>query len=173
MFCLYASCVFFVCLCLYPLVLPSYERTVFESTNVVLSGLSPPTRIGTVEDGRWVVTVDAGGRPWSFTLGTARLRLLVFLNMVILPPLLLATPTSLRRRIVLALWGLVLLFLLHIASLTGCVFAMAHVCQGGANRLCRILPSILTPGGQGFAVALWGALTWRDWFPKLSDNVPE
>jgi hypothetical protein len=163
---------FVVLVVLYPWMLRSYERMVLGTANAVLAFLAPEAQIRIASDARWMVDVLSANPHWGFTLGTARLGLLIYINLILLPALLVATPIRFRERLGLLARGVPILFGVHVASLIVCVHGMSCVCHDPASGTCQNLPGILTPGGQGMAVIVWGFLTWRYWFPKQISPSP-
>jgi hypothetical protein len=154
---------FLLLLWLYPKILPLYNQFALGLANTVLSGLTPPMRVEAAPDKSWRVHL-LSGRP-LFTLEADYLNL-IYLNLVLLPALLLATPVCFLQRLKLLSLGLLLLLGVHAASAIAIVHS--EVCQhyDPSNLGCNWLEEVFATGGQLFSVVLWGLLTWRYWFPK-------
>lgn len=162
-------------LCVYPRILEPYQAAVFDVGNLFLRGLYPRLSIHAEPDGLWRVNVDES-RPqptWFFTMGGRQFSQLVFLNAVLLPALLLATPAKLGVRVSLLGWGLIILFIVHVASVTACIYALARLCKEGSSLFCVNLSGILSPGGELSALAIWTFLTWHHWFPSRTSPHPD
>jgi hypothetical protein len=149
----------------YAWIRPPYEKLVVASSNALLGTLTPSTRIDLQADGRWRVHLDRPELTASFGIGSEDHGLILFLNLILLPPLLLATPVPLAERLRLAGVGIVLLYLMHLLTVCGCVYVMGVLNDPG-NFLFRTLPKALRLGAQGITVALWGLLAWRYWLPR-------
>lgn len=157
-----------ILLVLYPRLLGGYQDVVLGASNTLLRGLPGAVKVGSDNDLQWTVTVQGTtARPgFGFKLGTGRLTWLVFLNLVTLPVLLVATPASPSVRLRLLVIGFAMLFIVHVVMVSACVLSMSWLCLGAPGELCRKMPGVLSPGGQGAAAALWALLAWRHWFPS-------
>lgn len=155
-----------VSLFVYPRVLPAYQGVVLGSANHLLAMLSPVAVIRTEPDGCWAINASHPeiGQTWSIQMDSPKLNLLVFLSLAVLPALLAATPVRTVKRLRLVGYGLVLLFILHVLSVSGSAYAMGCFCSDPNRPLCRNMLGVLTSGGLGFAVAIWGTLAWDSWF---------
>ena len=149
---------------LYSRVLPVYEKLVISVANFLLANLSPLARIVLEPSGQWHADLEHGARKWSVGIGSSEHAGLLFLNLIILPALLLATPVRTRERIRLLGKGLTLLVGIHVLSVSACVYGLGLLEHPG-GFLGSSLPSALRLGAQGVSIALWGLLTWRYWFP--------
>jgi len=154
---------FAVFLLLYPVLLPVYNGLALSLANIVLAHASPPMYIQTTADHSWVVYRLSEKRP-LFTLEGNYLSL-IYLNLALLPALILATPLLLQQRLKLLGWGMALLLGAHALSAIALTHAEICVHFDPDNVGCNVVEGIFGTGGQLFAVALWGLLTWRYWFP--------
>lgn len=154
--------------CLYPLILPAYQRGVFAAVNTLLSSLNPVSEIRAVPAGQWQVLVHRAeaARVATYTLKSDNLALLSFFQLAMLSALLLATPVRVRERLRLWVSGIGLMFGLHVLCVAGCVYGMALV-DNPKGLIFKSLPIILGPFASGLAVAAWGLLTWKYWLTPL------
>lgn len=160
---------FAVFLGFYPVLLPLYNQLAPNLANLLLASLKPPMRVAATSDNSWIVYFLAG-HP-IFTLEADYLSL-IYLNLALLPALLMATPAPWRRRWKLLGWGLLLLVGVHTLSVVALVQAEMCVHRDPENLACSVVEGVFGTGGQLFAVALWLLLTWRDWFPRQADQSP-
>ena len=156
-------------LLIYSWILPPYESGVVACANSALGYLSPLASIRVMSVGRWRVHMETPELAADFTVGGDHHATLLFLNLIILPALLFATPARLMARLRLVAMGVALLFVLHVLTVAGCVYGMS-VINEPKSLVFRSLPRILRLSGQGLAIALWGALTWRYWFGRGGAN---
>jgi len=154
---------FAVFLWLYPKVVPGYQWVVVKFANTVLDSLNPSMSIHINEQGGWDFTL-AGPAGRGFDAGIGNLTL-AYLNLALLPALLLATPVKWRQRLRMLGWGGLLLFVLH--GLAAVVIVRVTLClhYDRENVFCKSLLVLFATGGQVFGVALWALLTWRYWLP--------
>lgn len=156
---------FLLFLWLYSLILPFYNHLVLGLANSVLGSLTPPMRVEASSDNSWQVYLLPIDRQ-IFRQRAASLNLM-YLNLALLPALLLATPTTVLRRFQLVGLGLSLLIVVHVISVI--VLVRATVCTAfydPRDLNCIALIWVFGAGGQLFGVALWALLSWRLWFPK-------
>ena len=156
---------FAVLLFLYSWILPPYESAVVGCANAILSRLSPVTALHVEAGGRWRVHLERPDLEANFGIGSEHHATLLFLNLIVLPALLAATPVGARTRLRLVVTGIAILFALHVVFVAGCVYGMG-VLNDPKSLVFRSLPRILRLSGQGLTVGLWGALTWRFWFGR-------
>ncbi len=162
--------VFFVgFLLLYPVLLPIYNGLALSLANVVLAHSSLPLYIQVTADHSWVVYRLPEKRP-LFTLEGAYLSL-IYLNLALLPALVLATPGPFQQRLKLLGWGMALLLGVH--ALSAIALTRAEICvhYDPDNIGCNVVEGIFGTGGQLFAVAIWVTLTWRYWLELLSQDI--
>jgi hypothetical protein len=161
-----------LCLWLYAGVAAHYRAGVLRAVNLVLERREPPVRIAEGDDGVWRTST----RPWGelpvelplYQVEPGSLHLL-FVNLALLPALLLATPVSLGRRLRLLALGLGLAYVCHVATVLG----LASVPEGGDSRLGRaLLRRLLETGGQSAGFLQWGILTWRIWLDRMQGGGP-
>ena len=156
-----------LCLWLYAEAAPLYRSGVLRVVNLFLEQREPPARIAEGEDGAWRATT----RPWDelpvelplFQVEPGSLHLL-FVNLALLPALLLATPVPVGRRLRLLVLGLGLAYVCHVATVLGLV----SVPEGGASGPWRaLLRRLLETGGASAGFLQWGVLTWRIWLDRM------
>jgi hypothetical protein len=157
---------------LYPAVMRVYPPVVHRAANLLTERLSPPSRIVFDSGGYWraySIRPDGTERrlhEWGPNLDT------LYVSLVLLPALLLATPTGLVGRLRLLGIGLVLLFVVHLLSVIGLM--RGYVCSDRtqAGFVCMWLLRIVYTSGQVAAFVLWILLTWRHWFPGRERPAP-
>jgi len=163
---------FAVCVVVYLLVVSQYQRTVFATANVVMAQMDPPTMLHADfrHDWRSYRYPPEGGRvkvrPWSKSLTH-----LVFLNLAVLPALLLATPIPWADRLRLVLIGFALMFLGHV--LVSVLLVRASYClqQAPGTFLCLFALRVSYTSGQVFAAVIWALLTWKYWFHSPQEDT--
>jgi hypothetical protein len=160
---------FLVFLLLYQWIMPIYQEGVLAVVNPYLGSLSPALRLDADSRGDLsAYTPLPGGkrkdffyekyRPWP-----------IYLNLVLLPALVLATPVRLEKRIRLLAIGMVLLFFWNALSMI-CLFR-TQLClmQNPESFVCSWLKGLAMTSGQIGSVLGWAALTWGYWFPRRGD----
>lgn len=152
--------------CVYSWIRPVYQAMVLGAANALLSRLAPLTEVRILQDGVWRVQLTRPDLEASFHIGGNEHSLVLFLSLLILPPLLLATPVRVGERLRLLTLGVVLLFVAHVVSVSACVYGMGLV-NDPNSFVFRSLPKVLRLSSQGIAVSLWGLLTWRYWLPRV------
>lgn len=157
-----------ICLWLYAEVAPLYRGGVLRVVNHFTEQREPPVHIKEDADGVWHTTT----RPWGgllpvdlplFQVEPGTLHLL-FLNLALVPALLLATPVSLGRRLSLLALGLPLVYVCHVATVLGLVWLPECA---ASNAACALLDRLLRTGGQSAGFLQWGILTWKIWMDRL------
>lgn len=145
-----------------------YQAWVVGAANGVLEHLAPLLQIEVDADGGWrIFRQHAHGlRTFHYGMRAEALQLL-FVNLALLPPLLLATPGGLATRTRRLAVGLVLLFGLHVLAVTGLAHTWRCAAVGPAYGACALTRAGLKVSGQLFAVVLWVLLTWDAWLPAL------
>lgn len=151
-------------LLIYPVLLPIYNNTALALANALLVALPSPMSIQAAADNGWQV-YRLPNKRLLFTLEAEYLNL-IYLNLALLPALLLATPLPYRRRLQLLGWGMLALVGMHALSAIAIVQAEVCVHYDPDNLGCTIVEGIFGMGGQLFAVTLWGLLTWHYWMPR-------
>lgn len=151
---------------LYPRALPLYERAVLALANPVLERLAPAVR----------VERDAGGGlvPWVTTLQGERRALTdgtyqpyaVFLSLVLLPPLLVATPGRAAERARRLVLGLALLYVVHVLSVIGLFRTALCLIRDPGSFGCQWLQGLVLTSGQLGAALIWALLTWGVWLRR-------
>ncbi len=161
---------FLALLWLYPKVLPFWEPMPIGLANNLMRGQSPPTVIEAVPTGGWQSYILRGGAREEFYSWQEFVKHLVYLNLALLPALLLATPVGWRKRLMLLGIGLAALVVVHALSLVTLV--RGYIClQSDADSFwCNFLLRGAYASGQITAALLWAALTWKHWLP--ASKVP-
>jgi len=157
---------FTLLLWLYWLVLPQYEPAVLRVANLVGGLLSPATRVEAVAGDEWnciVAEPDGGERVLKRWYGF--LRHLLFLDLALVPALLLPTPAPLRVRLRITGLGIVLVFVGHVAAVLGLMRGMWCLVESPNSFVCNWILRIAYTSGQLFGAVIWGLLAWRHWFP--------
>ena len=164
---------FLVLLWLYPKALPVYQRTTTGAANPVLRAMGPPYEIALDAEGNWIASrvMDDGTREPHYRAAASD-RHLLYLNLALLPALLLATPIDLVSRLRLLGWGVVLLFAFHVAMEISLLRVARCLDLDPGNRLCAWVWANLRIAGQSFAVLQWSLLTWRHWLPPSTARMP-
>jgi hypothetical protein len=98
---------------------------------------------------------------------------LVFLSMVTLPALLLATPAPWRRRLRLLAWGVPLIFLGHVIALVLTTRGVHCLQEQPGTFVCLWALRISYASGQMFAATFWVLLTWRYWSEESGPSDAE
>jgi hypothetical protein len=156
-------------LLIYPALLPAYNSIALALANAVLSQLPLPMYVRAAPDNSWQI-YRLPSQKLYFTLEADYLNL-VYLNLALLPALLLATPIPYRQRLKLWGWGMLILVGVHALSVVAIVRSEVCVHYDPDNLGCNVVEGLFGIGGQLFAVAIWGLLTWRYWFPQRSSYV--
>jgi hypothetical protein len=157
---------FAVCLWLYVLLLPRYERLVVGAASTLTERLSRPTELAIEPGGLWqsyVFTPEGGRRPlqrWDRTVAYV-----ITLSLAVFPAMLLATPAPLSTRLRLFVAGLILLFVVHVLSIVGLMRGTFCLEQRPGNFLCLSMLRLVYTSGQLLGAAVWAGLSWRYWFP--------
>jgi hypothetical protein len=155
---------------LYPVVRPAYAGLARSATNLLLAFVGQPLQIDADADGNWRVwRLEGGSSSEVFGIPPESLTH-IYLGLVLLPALLIATPVTWPVRLRLLARGLLLLLAVQVLSHATFVCAWAH--YKGTNPSSVVSGWIMlvhSTGGQIFPAALWGFLTWRHWFPADQD----
>lgn len=160
---------FMAFLAVYVALVSRYDPLVLGAANVVTKRLSPAMQVEPLRRGGWamfVFTPEEGRRHvrnWSAS--TAHL---IYLSLVALPPLLLATPAPVRVRLRLVGIALPLAYAGHVLSVIVLMWGTECLRQvpGTFSCLCALRAAYLS--GQLVAATLWVLLTWRYWFSGSS-----
>lgn len=161
--------VFVVCVLLFTQVMPLYRSAVIGVANVVTGVLTPPTKVEVTPQGKLhAFSLQADGSRTTVGVWETFVNYLLFLNLALLPALLVATPAPWRDRLRLLLVGLAILFVAHVLCLIGLVReTQSLAAQPGVFHRLWLL-RVIYLSGQIFAAVIWALLTWRYWFPKTS-----
>lgn len=162
---------FLILLLLYLEVLPWY-RTVPEGlANSLLGQTSPPSRIEPLPGGGWQAFVEAGTKQQrAFVQWQPFVVHLLFLNLALVPALLLATPVPIPERLRLLAWAIPLLLAVQTLSLIALVRGQLCLVSSPGSFPCLWLLRSVYASGQLSAAALWALLTWRYWLPGIAGS---
>jgi|GEM_PF-2437072 len=169
-------CLFFlVCLLLYPKILPGYQEIVFYMVEPLLQYLTPNKYIHIVTDAKvgWRIDVFEPeiGKKWFFGIDNQQLSM-IYMNLVLVPAIFLATPVGIKKRLHLFCRGVSLLLIVHVLSVTAFVYVWSTFYPiPEKHQLCQHIIALFSPGGQVFAVVIWCSLTWKHWFPKSGISI--
>lgn len=152
-------------LVVYRVIVRPYNAVVVALANAVLSNLQPEIHITINAMGGWDFK-PAGPAGPTFNAAIGDLTF-AYLNIALLPALVLATPMKLIERARTLLWGLLVMFGLHVISPVVIVRAMLGLYYDPESVLCHWLLFVFATGGQVFGVVLWALLTWRFWLEHL------
>ena len=153
---------------LYVWIWPVYHPFVTDTSNLISKRMSPATYLETKTErgGGWrsfVFTPEEGLvylRSWNNT--TAHL---IYLSMVTLPALLLATPAPFLSRLRMLGIAIPLMFAGHIVSLIALTRTTYCLAEVPGTYSCLLILRMAYSSGQLLAGAFWVLLTWRYWFP--------
>lgn len=162
--------IFLVLLGIYLKALPWYRPIPEGVANSIMELQSPPTRIESSTQRGWRAYVRDPHDQRVLTEWEPFVVHLLFLNMVLLPALVLATPAPIRDRLRLAAWAIPLLVMVQALSLVGLVRGQLCLAGSPGSFLCLWLLRLVYASGQLSAAVLWSILTWRFW---LAENRPE
>jgi hypothetical protein len=147
-----------------------YPPTVHAAANLVTERLSPPSLMVLGPSGWSAYSIKPdGARRWLKSWEDLDW---IYINLVLLPALLLATPTTWPTRLRLLGMGIVLLFLVHVLSVIG--LSRGYVCSDRTRGgfVCMCVLRIAYTSGQYSTMVLWIPLTWRHWFRKPERPAP-
>jgi len=156
---------------LYPHVLPNYERIVLVFANPLLARSSPPVRIDVDARGSleaFATESPGEGRP-LFEKPYAPHT--IYLSLVFLPALILATPASIKRRIRNLLLALCVLFALHVLTMIALLRSLLCL-QESSDFACFWVHGVALTSGQVMGVAVWALISWTFWFPPQKGGLP-
>jgi hypothetical protein len=161
---------FLVFLGIYLWVFPVYNTAVTETANFVTKRMSPPTYLEMRRSwgGGWrgYAFTDEKGQIFirAWTNPTAHL---MYISMVILPALLLATPAPIKTRFKLLAIAIPLLFASHLLSVVLLMRTTFCLNQTPGTFSCLWALRFAYSSGQFFAGIFWVFMTWRYWFSGL------
>jgi hypothetical protein len=151
---------------LYPFVLRPYGRLLCALANPIAATLVPPLRFETADSGAWNIlrTDRQGPERGVVALPLESLRQ-IHLGIVLLPPLLLATPVPLRTRLRLLAVGLAVLIALQVAAHLTVGWAWAHYPEEARHGpVFQVVVLAHGTSGQVLPVIVWGLVAWAAWF---------
>ncbi len=148
---------------LYGKILPAYERLVLPAANLGLRLFSVPLEIRQApeSDALTAFVLSAGVPPRS--LVTHETPEAVFLSLILLPALLLATPVGVRSRLKLLLAGAGLLYVIHAGSLVMLFSQLWRHSEHNVDAISAWLYVVSLNSGQIGAVMVWAFLTGGYW----------
>ena len=152
---------------LYLATVSRYRAVPERTANLVLQQLTPSTRLERLPAGGWQlwVAADAGGETAVAHWAPFVVHLL-FLNLALVPALLLATPAPFRDSLRRLGWAIPLLWLVQTLSLIA--LARGQLCLSSApgSFLCLWLLRLVYASGQLSAAVIWALLSWRYWLRR-------
>jgi ABC-type maltose transport system permease subunit len=158
----------------YLTLLPVYKPIVLGVANAVTTRLSPPTRLESSPSGGWNMLVsEARSEERRVTTWAEFVAHLIFIGLLFLPPLLLATPTTVPDRLRLLGIGMVLLFIVQVLAMICLTRGMYCLTQKPGSFLCLWLLRLVYASGQISGAVVWASLTWRYWVPESWLNAGE
>lgn len=158
--------VFALAIWLYPHLLPPWERAVLLLSNPVLESFTPSLTVRVVDAGAlFAYIIEPDGTQKAFFTRPYQ-PYVIFISLVLLPSLLLATPVSPRDRLRLLLYGMLLLYAIHVITIIALFRVYLCLMQSPGATMCTWIKGLLLTSGQITPVAAWGLLTWKHWFPK-------
>lgn len=161
---------FLILVWIYPKILPVYQHAVLLASNGCLALVTPRSHVRIAPRDRWQVLVERPNSAHWASYDIGNVSLLTFLGLIVVIPLLLATPVRLLERLRLLAFGIPLIVLVHVASVTVCTYLIGFI-DDPKSYVMRSLPASLGPFGVGFAVLVWGLLTWRYWLAPPAREV--
>jgi hypothetical protein len=157
---------------LYPRILAPYEGLVLSVANPFLNLSSPPLRIEV--DARGDIEAFASVSPGESRplFGQEYAPHVIYLNLVFLPALVLATPIPLKQRGLNLILAMLFLFVLHV--LTMIVLLKSYLCllQDSSDFSCFSVHGVALTSGQVMGVAVWALISWSCWFPRQTGGLP-
>ena len=156
---------------LYPRILPGYERVVLAVANPFLGHLSTPLRVVVGPDGDLdaFAALSPGASRRLFDKSYAPH--VIFMNLVFLPALMLATPLGVKARMRGFLFGLLILFPLHVGTVIVLLQSLLSLQQTPQDFSWFWIHGVALTSGQVMGVAVWALLSWGFWFPRIPDGV--
>jgi len=168
-FVLYIVPLFPFFLWIYPKILPLHAKMVLAVVNAGYRAFNVPLKIRLTEGAESLsayLLPPAGEQ----LLVTAHDSMGIFLGLIVLPTLLLATPVRIRKRFEILLVGFALLFVLHVGSV-GILFHELYRGHDNDNFLSSWVVLATLTSGQVGSVVLWALLTAGFWFPSSLGRV--
>lgn len=164
--------IFLILLGIYVKLLPAYRAVPEAVANSVMQSLAPATRIEPLPRGGWQALVRAAGAEERvFVRWQPFVVHLLFLNTLLLPALVLATPAPLRERLRLAGWAVPLLVAVQALSLIGLVRGQLCLTNSPGSFACLWLLRLVYASGQLSTAVLWSLLAWRHWLPGRTPSA--
>jgi len=171
-FCLGFAPLFAFFLWLYPKILPRYERIVLAVANPCLARSLPPLRIDADSHGdleAFAIETSGESQPLFSDKYAPHT---IYLSLVFLPALILATPVSMKRRFQNLLLGLSLLFALHVLTMVVLLKSLLCLEADSTNFACFWIHGVALTSGQVAGFVVWALLSWTLWFPKSPGGLP-
>ncbi len=156
-------------LALYMKALPVYERLVVAAVNAGYRAMSMPLEVRTAPrgDDLSAFVLVPGVEPQR--LVTHHTPEGIFLSLIVLPSLLLATPVGIGKRLRLFLLGSALLYVVHVASVGVLFHELFLYSRQQLGPFSSWLYAMSLNSGQVGAVVLWALLAGGTWF-RLSSR---
>ncbi len=151
-------------LALYMKALPSYERLVVTAVNAGYGTMAVPLEIRTAPrgDDLSAYVLAPGLEPqWLVTHHTPEG---VFLSLILLPSLLMATPVGIRERLKLLLLGSALLYVVHVVSVGVLFRELFLFSRHQLGPFSSWLYAASLTSGQVGAVVVWALVAGGTWF---------
>ena len=146
-------------------VIPVYGAGVLAGVNASYRATSVPLEVHSTDAGGEIharVLLQSGGTEPLVVDQTPET---VFVSLILLPTLILATPIELRRRLLLLAIGLCVMYAVHVLSIAVLFHELFLFRVGRSWALSDWLLSWCLTSGQMSAVMIWALLTGGYWFP--------
>lgn len=160
--------VFLICFAIYVWIFPVYDPFVVSTANFLTNRMEPATYIEMRDDrqGGWRAFSFSSNEGLEFMRSwTHPAAHLIYLSIVTLPALLLATPAPFKTRLRLLAISLPLMFIGHVLSVIILMRTTHCLIQAPGTFTCLWFMRLAYSSGQLLAGTFWVVLTWRYWFP--------
>jgi len=150
---------------LYPKLFPVYSSWVLAGVNAGYRAWSVPLEVHPEQGGGGLtayVSLPDGGSQLLVTDHTPEN---VLLSLMLLPTLVLATPIELRKRMLLLLVGLALMYFMHVLCLGFFFRELLRLRLGQTGPFSNWFLAWILTSGQTGSLVLWALLTGGCWFP--------
>ena len=158
-----------------PLLVPAYRETVRFTAEIFLPTVLPAIAVENEGAAGWRIfeKLSDGTESKLLRIPSASLTE-IYLGVLFLPALLLATPVPWIRRLRLVGWGLLLLLLVQSVLLVAFLAAWVHYQRSDpGDDFYTWLTLVHSVAGQLAALPIWAGLTWRHWFLPGSTAFPK
>lgn len=157
---------------LYPRILPRYEQIVLAVANPFLGQSSPPLRIDVDAHGEIEAFATVSPGQFQPLFGQRYAPHVIYLNLVFLPALILATPIAMQKRARNLLIGMTCLFVLHVVTMIALLKSLICLHQDASDFACFWIQGVTLTSGQVMGVAVWALISWSCWFPRQTGGLP-